>query len=108
MKLSINLFLSLVLLTLFSRCSQEEIVEPTSLTEDARTSANYYEDQFLTLYVAYMYNYHTLNFYLTGNGGKVSVNWGDGTIEKKVLYENQNISFTHRYATRKNYTIRGH
>ncbi|HEY0652412.1 MAG TPA: hypothetical protein VGD65_04750 [Chryseosolibacter sp.] len=106
MKFSIRLFLPVALLSFISSCSPDEIVEPTALTEDKKTYANYYEDQFLTLYVAYMYDYHTLNFHLTGNGGKVSVNWGDGVIEKKILYENQKITFTHRYATRKNYTIR--
>lgn len=103
---SLYRLLPIMLLVFFSSCFQDEIGEPTSLTEDAKTSANYYEDQFLTFYLTYLYNYHTLNFYLTGNGGKVSVNWGDGVIEKKVLYANEKVAFTHRYATRKNYVAR--
>lgn len=92
-----------VLLLLLFQCSDERI-EPT-LTEDLKTSANAYADQFLTIGVTKTADHSTIEFWLSGNEGEMSINWGDGTIQKNVSVANEYVSFWHHYDDNKNYSI---
>src|SRR4051812_47998943 len=82
-----------------SRCSTEEQIEPTPMDNDLATYANAYQDQFLTFEITTNFD-RSVTFYLSGNGGKVSVNWGDGTIQKINVGEYSD--FHHDYDREKN------
>jgi hypothetical protein len=92
-----------VFAALLLQCSNEEF-EPEPLAEDMATASNAYEDQFLTIMITCNAD-REFTFYLTGNGGNVSVNWGDGTIQKHVIGPDP-ITLRHRYTREINYTIR--
>src|SRR5262245_20520792 len=104
MKKVLQVLLTVSLLTMFSRCANDEFTEPKPPADDPLTTASAYQDQFLTLKITTTADRFVL-FALQGNGGKVSVNWGDGTIEKKVLAVNSGIQCMHVYDREKNYTI---
>lgn len=105
MKKSLQVLLAALLLTMFSHCANDEFTEPMPPADDPPTMANAYQDQFLTLKITTNTTSRGVLFNLEGNGGKVSINWGDGTIEKKVLGVNQYVQFMHLYDREKNYTI---
>lgn len=108
MKTKLNLLL-LVLAVMVVRCTDEH-VEPTTLTEELVTSANLYEDQFFTIGITTLKNHpeeplpEQVEFYLQGNGGRISINWGDGTIEKLTIGSSI-VTLNHQYKAAKNYTI---
>jgi hypothetical protein len=109
MKKKFKLLLLLLLSVVAFQCS-DEMVEPQSLDEDLTTSANLYEDQYFTLAITTV-QYpdepmpELFTFYVQGNGGKVSINWGDGTIEKLIVLPSI-TKFQHQYDRVKNYTIK--
>jgi hypothetical protein len=103
MKNFLKVLLIAAIISTFSGCSNDELIEPATVTEDLRTSANLYQDQFLTFNVTATEMGTSLTFFLTGNGGSVSVNWGDGTIEKK--YVTGRIRLEHEYDRMKNYAV---
>lgn len=95
------------------RCSEESI-EPTALEDDQSTyMQGYYPSTVFAIEVTTILGGRVeenglpqlTEFYLSGNpGAKVSVNWGDGTIEKVTLDESRNY-MTHQYSRIKNYNI---
>jgi hypothetical protein len=103
MKNILKLLFAIAVIVSFYGCSSDEPVNPVHVEDDLRTSANLYEDQFLTFKITTNFD-QGFKFYLGGNGGKVSINWGDGTIEKKVI-DGEYIMFDHVYSREKNYTI---
>jgi hypothetical protein len=86
------------------RCSEETAVEPQVISEDLRTSAAAYADQFLTVKITTTTDDRHMRFTLTGLGGKVLVDWGDGTIQQRVLDWDYEI-FKHTFSESKDYTI---
>lgn len=86
-----------------SCCSTNEEIIPTELNEDQKTSAALYADQFLTFQITASEMDINFTFHVAGNGGKVSINWGDGTIEKRTVTEY--ATFEHAYDEMKNYTV---
>jgi hypothetical protein len=103
MKNILKVLLIAAVMGTFSGCSSDELIEPSTISEDLRTSANLYQDQFLTFNITATEMGTRLTFFLSGNGGRVSVNWGDGTIEKK--YVTSRIRLEHEYGNMKNYTV---
>jgi hypothetical protein len=110
MKKSLNVFIILFTSLLLLQCSTESIIEPSPAADDPVTTAASYADQFFTIGLT------TLkldpddplpalfNMHLSGIGGRVSINWGDGTIQKITLTE-EGTGFSHQYQRFKNYTI---
>lgn len=103
MEKTIRLPLTICLVMILYGCTTEEEINPVTLETDLQTSANLYEDQFLTFKITTNFD-QGFKFYLSGNGGKVSINWGDGTIEKRVI-DGGYVMFDHVYSREKNYTI---
>lgn len=101
--------LTLLAAVLFVRCSDEQI-EPTPLGEDMATSANAYVSGAFTLSITTQKSHpdndytEPVTFFLSGTTGSISVNWGDGKIEKHRL-GTQQLELYHQYANQKNYTI---
>jgi hypothetical protein len=79
------IFLSASLLVFVASCS-EETIEPQPLTEDLKTSANGYWDQFLSIHVTTHWD-DDIIFFLMGTGGNITVDWGDGTRESIYVGE---------------------
>jgi hypothetical protein len=89
-----------------SHCSDDDLTEPTAPADDPLTSAASYKDLFLTLEVTP--NADTrIEFRLSSNGdGKVSVNWGDGSLKKNVaLLDGYYTRFYHTYSRQEKFTI---
>lgn len=90
MKKHLNLLMLVLAAFALLQCASEPEVSPQGETDQA-TYANAYADQFLTVEVtalkAHPENANPEVVYMTlvGEGGKVSVNWGDGTIEKMLI-----------------------
>lgn len=105
-----NLLALLLLSVILLQCS-DEIVEPQILDDDVKTSATLYEDQYFTLAITTVKTHpaeplpEEVYFYLEGSGGKVSINWGDGTIEKFAVGAST-LTLRHQYDRVKNYTIK--
>lgn len=103
MKIFSKISIPAFLIATLNCCSTEEEVQPMFPKEDLRSSANYYQDQFLTFQITATEMDIAFMFRLAGNGGKISVNWGDGTIEKRNISEY--TTFEHSYDRMKNYTV---
>jgi hypothetical protein len=108
-KISQLLLLLMVAITLFN-CS-EQPVAPVEPTEDIATFAEAYSPNVFVLEittVSYEPSYPTVpvELQIAGTaGGKIAINWGDGTIEKITL--SSDYSFLHhQYGRVKNYTIK--
>jgi hypothetical protein len=91
------------------RCSEEK-VEPIGPEEDVSTHMQSYLPTFCAIEITTISGSpddlpELTEFYLGGNAAKVSVNWGDGTIEKVTLDDSRNY-FSHQYDRNKNYTIK--
>jgi hypothetical protein len=85
--------LSASLLLLLASCSDEQI-EPQPLTEDLRTSANGYWDQSFSIT-----NFEdNIYFHISGTGGDITVDWGDGSSTSGYVSENY-LTFEHDYNT---------
>ncbi len=84
-------------------CSDDQIVEPQF--EDLKTSANAYADQFLTIKITTTPEDLKMRFTLAGNGGKVFVDWGDGTKQQRILDWDNDV-FQHAYREAKDFTIK--
>jgi len=111
MKTSLK-FLMVVMALVIIRCSEEKI-EPAQLDEDPSTHMqSVYPSSVFAIEVTTIEGGRVeedgtpqlTEFYLIGEGAKVSVNWGDGTIEKITLGESRNY-MGHQYSRFKNYTI---
>lgn len=107
MNLKLTTFLLLVAFIVI-RCSEEK-VEPIGLEEDLSTHMQSYPTtvcaiEITTISGAPEDEPELTEFFLGGNAAKVSVNWGDGTIEKVTLDDSRNY-FSHQYDRKKNYTI---
>lgn len=108
-KISQLLLLLLVAFTLFY-CSEEPIA-PAEPTEDPVTSMEAYSPNvFVAEITTAKYNPsdplpHTVEIELSGPGGKIAINWGDGTIEKKTLTSDIRW-YSHQYERVKNYAIK--
>lgn len=107
-----TLVILLVSIFLF-QCSSDPDIEPQQLGEDPTTSAASYADQFLTIEVTNRFIptgveeddwYPHFQIRLYGNGGNVSVNWGDGTIHKMQVNA-EGLELRHDYQALKNYKI---
>lgn len=106
-------FLLLLMACVLVRCSEENI-EPTLLEEDQATHANgTYPSTVFAVEVTTILGGRVeenglpqlTEFYLSGTpGAKVSVNWGDGTIQKVTIDEERNY-MSHQYNRIKNYNI---
>lgn len=106
-------FLLVLFALVLMRCSEENI-EPALLEEDQRTSIQgYWPSTVFVIEVTTIAGGNVENsalpqlteFYLSGTpGAKVSVNWGDGTIQKMTLDEERNY-MSHQYNRVKNYNI---
>jgi hypothetical protein len=103
MKRKIKLVLLAIAMLFLYRCSEEPVVEPQVIEEDLKTSAAAYADQFLTINITTTTD-RKMRFTLTGVGGKVFVDWGDGTKQQRVLDSDYDI-FQHTYSESKDYTI---
>jgi hypothetical protein len=84
-------------------CSNDELIEPVQAAEDLKTSATLWEDQFITMKITTTFDLD-IEFYLSGNNGTVSVDWGDGSIQSFTL-SSEHTSFYHQYAGTQDYTI---
>jgi hypothetical protein len=110
MKNTLNLLLLAVFCVMVAQCSDER-VEPIMLEDDLMTSATLYEDQFFTLAITTIITDPSeplpeqVTFDLEGTGGKISLNWGDGTIEKLIVGTSM-VTLEHHYTRVKNYTIK--
>jgi hypothetical protein len=105
-------FLMFIMALVIMRCSEERI-EPAEVEGDQPTRAQaYYPASVFAIEVTTILGGRVeenglpqlTEFYLSGNGAKVSINWGDGTIEKVTLDESRNY-MSHQYSRIKNYTI---
>lgn len=102
MRKTFKLLLAASLLLVFASCN-DEIVEPAQATEELKTSATLWEDQYITMKITT--NFDTdIEFYLLGDEGTVSVNWGDGSVQSYTLTNDYN-PFYHQYAGEQDYTI---
>jgi hypothetical protein len=105
-----KLMLLLVAFTML-HCSDEPIVPGhQELTDDPATSITAYSPNIFVIEVTTIqhdpsFPPNPVGFELIGTGGKVSINWGDGTIEKVTLATNL-MQFSHQYDRVKNYTIK--
>jgi hypothetical protein len=106
-------FLWMIMAVVMMQCS-EESVEPSLLEEDQTTHAQaYYPSTVFAIEVTTILGGRVeenglpqlTEFYLSGNGAKVWVNWGDGTIDKVTLTDSRNY-MSHQYNDTRNYTIR--
>jgi hypothetical protein len=80
----------------------DDVIEPAQVTEDLKTSASLWEDQYITMKITT--NFDTdIEFYLSGSGS-VSVNWGDGTTQSFTLSP-EYTTFYHQYPGEQDYTI---
>src|SRR5829696_2184266 len=104
MKTTVKIFVLALSAFFLSRCSDDKIAEPQIPSEDLKATAAAYEDEFLTFMITTVSNDRDFEFTINGDGGKVSVNWGDGTIEKRTLSHTNGL-FSHGYEREKNYTI---
>lgn len=96
---------ALLITALFlSHCSEDQTIQPQEPFEDLTTSASAYADQFLTFSITTTATDRSFDFDIDGRGGKIAVNWGDGTIEKRTLIAG-NGWFQHAYNSAKNYTV---
>ncbi|HEY0740836.1 MAG TPA: hypothetical protein VGD40_05205 [Chryseosolibacter sp.] len=77
-------------------CSDEN-VEPLPLTEDVKTSATGYWDQFLSIDITTNFEDY-VTFHLNGTGGEITVDWGDGASETAYVGP-YDVTFTHDYNT---------
>jgi hypothetical protein len=111
MKTSFRLLMMLMALVIMN-CS-EETIEPAQLEEDQSTRMQaYYPSSVFAIEVTTVAGGHMedpslpglTDLYLIGEGAKVSINWGDGTIEKVTLGESRTY-FSHQYNRIKNYNI---
>jgi hypothetical protein len=111
MKTNLSLSALFFLLLLAVGCSEEK-VEPVAPEDDLTTSANAYRDQFLLMEISPLKENESdefpaqVDFILVATPGtRFSVNWGDGTIEKRVM-NGDHLSFKHTYKNVKNYTVK--
>lgn len=74
----------------------EERVEPQPLTEDLKTTANGYWDQYFSIHIATNYEDDVSYFFLTGTGGNITVDWGDGSRERVYVGE-EYVGLEHDY-----------
>lgn len=102
----VTVLLSLVLYN----CSEPEI-SPEVPFEDQQTSAlSIYTNSVFAIEVTALKSHpeHSMpepvEMFLGGSSGVISVNWGDGTIQKMGLQERMELA--HQYAVAKSYTIR--
>jgi hypothetical protein len=112
MRTTLKLLMTLLALVLM-RCSEENI-EPALLEEDQPTHMQgYWPSTVFAIEVTTILGGRVeenglpqlTEFYLSGTpGAKVSVNWGDGTIQKVTLDESRNY-MSHQYNRIKNYNI---
>jgi hypothetical protein len=91
MKKLLTFFYASLLLSIVS-CSDEKI-EPQPLTEDLKTSANGYWDQDFSIHITTNYE-DNISFRLSGTGGEITVDWGDGSSESKYVGEDE-LTFEH-------------
>jgi hypothetical protein len=107
-------FLVMLMALVLMRCAEENI-EPAALEEDQSTfMQGYYPSTVFAIEVTTVTGGNmedpTLpgltDFYLAGvNGAKLSINWGDGTIQKITLTDDSRNYFEHQYRRIKNYNI---
>lgn len=106
-------FLMIVMSLFLMRCSDESI-EPALLEEDQSTHMQAFPTSVFAIEVTTIAGGNMedpnlpqlANFYLEGPGGtKLSINWGDGTIQKVTLTGETRDYFEHQYSRFKNYTI---
>lgn len=104
----------IILMAFFAMRCAEERIEPAFLDEDQSTHAQgYFPSTVFAIEVTTILGGRVeenglpqlTEFYLSGEPGtKVSVNWGDGTIQKVTIDESRNY-MSHQYNRIKNYTI---
>src|SRR5688572_2661185 len=70
---------------LLARCSDERI-EP-NINHDTRTYASAYADQFVTIKIETKPDYHQFEFHVAGDWHDLSIDWGDGTKERRTENE---------------------
>src|SRR6187431_1760257 len=91
---------------LLLQCSPESEIDPQPVTDDPATRAASYADQFFTISITTVSagdDAEPVAFTLNGSGGKIALNWGDGTIEKMNVPPN-GVRLEHQYERLKNYT----
>lgn len=89
-------FLCASVLVVAAGCADESI-EPQPLSEDMKTSANGYWDQFLSIHITTNFEDY-VTFHLDGTGGDITVDWGDGSSETSYVGPDY-VTFTHDYNT---------
>jgi hypothetical protein len=114
MKRKIFYFLLLpVALTMFY-CSDEQVAPSGAadgLTEDLSTSMKAYSPNVFAIGITTVKIHPSeplpapIEMHLSGTGGKIAINWGDGTIEKVMLTAHL-APFSHQYERVKNYVIK--
>lgn len=111
MKTKFNQTLFFILLLFSGSCSEERI-QPFGVDDDFSISAQAHQSRFLLLEITTMKENESdqfpanMTFTLVAlPGAKITVNWGDGTIEKRVMDET-NSSFNHVYTRVKNFRIK--
>ncbi|MBT1700362.1 hypothetical protein KK083_25975 [Fulvivirgaceae bacterium PWU4] len=111
MKKTFSKFLLLLVAVIMFCCSDEPIVPgDPELTEDLATSASAYSPDIFVAEITTTqpgpnWPVVPVSFHMMGSGGKVSINWGDGTIEK-VTITSYLEEYSHQYDRVKNYTIK--
>lgn len=89
-------FVCACILVVAAGCADENI-EPQPLTEDLKTSAKGYWDQFLSIHITTNFEDY-VTFHLNGTGGEITVDWGDGTSQTAYV-GSYDVTFTHDYNT---------
>lgn len=110
MKKTFSKFLLLLVAAIMFCCSDEPITPgDPELTEDLATSASAYSPNIFVAEITTQADPGwppvPVTLELMGTGGKVAINWGDGTIEK-VTITSYLEPYTHQYDRVKNYTIK--
>jgi hypothetical protein len=109
-----NFKITTALLVLLSfiliRCGDESVIEPEPLVDDPTTHATLYQDKFFTISITTRTSHpdnvlpEPIEMFFNGNGGNVSVDWGDGNVESVTIGPEQ-TGIEHQYDSVKNYTI---
>jgi hypothetical protein len=109
MKKLLKLSMCLVSTFFLMRCSDPLTDEP-AIDDDKATRMSLYADKFFTIGLTTNQAHpddaqpQPIEFHLNGNGGRISVNWGDGTIENFVA-TSEPLTLAHQYQDVKDYTV---